>query len=70
VGRAVGGRPLGAAAVVGGVVGPVPGAGVLPGDGDVDVDPEHSGQEGCGELGGELEERGAAGSARSQAELA
>ncbi len=44
-----------AAAVVGGVAGPVSAAGSLPGDGDADVDAEQSGQEGCGEFGGEAE---------------
>ena len=46
------------AADVGGVGHPVSGGGVLPGDGDVDVDAEHPGEDGCGEFGGELEERG------------
>jgi hypothetical protein len=34
---------------------------VLPLDGDLDVDAEHAGQDGGGEFGGELEQRGRAG---------
>jgi hypothetical protein len=37
-----------AAADVGGVVDPVTGGDVLPGDGDFDVDAEHAGQDGGG----------------------
>ena len=59
-----------AAADVGGVAGPVAGGGALPGDGDVDVDAEHAGEDGGGEFGGELEQRGGAGLAGSDAELA
>jgi hypothetical protein len=33
----------------------------LPGDGDADVDPEHAGQDGGGQFGGELEQGGRAG---------
>jgi hypothetical protein len=33
---------------------------VLPGDGDVDVDAEHAGEQGGGQLGGELEQGGGA----------
>ena len=51
---------LAAAADVGGVGGPVSGGGVLPGDGDADVDAEHPGEDGCGKFGGELEKRGGA----------
>src|ERR1035437_9979948 len=43
-----------AAAVGGGVSGPVAAAGALPGDGDGDVNSEHSGEQGCGKFGGEL----------------
>ena len=49
-----------AAAVVGGVVGPVSVAGALPGDGDADGDAEQSGEQGCGEFGGEVEQRAGA----------
>src|SRR5215472_2717476 len=44
-----------AAAVVGGVGGPVAGGGVLPGDGDLDVDAEQPGEDGGGKFGGEAE---------------
>ena len=59
-----------AAADVGGVGGPVAGGGALPGDGDGDVDAEHAGQDGGGQVGGELEQRGGAGLAGVDAELA
>ena len=52
---------FGAAADVGGVVGPVAGGDLLPADGGVDADSECSGQDGCGDLGGELEQCCAAG---------
>ena len=59
--RVIGDRPgdalsccFPAAAVVGGVGGPVTSAGALPGDRDADVDAEHAGEQRCGELGGEL----------------
>jgi WD40 repeat protein len=38
----------------GGVGGPVTGGGALPGDGDGDVDAERPGQDGGGQVGGEL----------------
>src|SRR5215467_4114240 len=44
-----------AAAVVGGVGGPVAGGGVLSGDGDLDVDAEQPGEHGGGKFGGEAE---------------
>ena len=44
-----------AVAVVGGVGGPVAGGGVLPRDGDLDVDAEQPGEHGGGEFGGEAE---------------
>ena len=52
-------RPPGrcAAAVVGGVVGPVTAAGSLPGHGDTDVDAEESGEHGGGQFGGQAEKR-------------
>ena len=59
-----------AVADVGGVGGPVPGAGSLPGDGDGDVDAEQAGQDRGGQDGGELEQGGGAGPARVDAELA
>src|SRR6266542_1388486 len=43
-----------AAADAGGVVHSVSGGGVLPGDGDVDVDAQHAGEQGGGQFGGEL----------------
>ena len=46
-----------AAAVVGGVVGPVSAAGSLPGHGDTDVDAEESGEHGGGQFGGQAEQR-------------
>src|SRR6266566_146931 len=49
-----------AAADVGGVGHPVAAGGVLPGNGDVDVDAEHAGEQGGGQFGGELEQRGGA----------
>ena len=59
------GRP---AADVGGVAGPVSGGDLLPADGGVDADAERSGEDGGGDLGGELEQRGAAGLVRADAE--
>src|SRR6266568_952129 len=59
-----------AAADVGGVGHPVAGGGALPGDGDVDVDAEHAGEDGGGEFGGELEQGGGAGWAGADADLA
>src|SRR5512135_3716046 len=50
-----------AAADVGGIGHPVAGGGVLPGDGDVDVDAEQAGEQGGGEFGSELEQGGGAG---------
>ena len=47
-------------AVVGRVGRPVSGRGSLPGDSDADVDAKQSGQQGCGEFGGEAEQRGRA----------
>ena len=61
---------LGSAADVGGVAGPVSAAGSLPGDSDGDVDAEHAGEEGCGQVGCELEECGGSGLAGVEAELA
>src|SRR5260370_35647266 len=59
-----------ASAVVGGVGGPVSGGGSLPGDSDADVDAEQPGQQGCGEFGGEAEQRGRARRAGAGPELA
>ena len=42
----------------------------MPGHGDGDVDAEHAGEDGGGQVGGELEQRGGAGSGGSEAELA
>lgn len=50
-----------AAADVGGIAHPVAGGSALPGHGNVDVDAEHAGEDGSGELGGELEQGGGAG---------
>jgi hypothetical protein len=47
-----------AAADVGGIGGPVACGGMLPGNGDFDVDAEHAGQGGGREFSGELEQRG------------
>jgi hypothetical protein len=58
-----------AAAVGGGISGPVAAAGALPGDGDGDVSSEHSGEQGCGKFGGELEQCRRAGLAGAQSEL-
>ena len=58
------------AADLGGVAGPVLGGGVLPGDGDFDVDAEQAAQDGGGQLGGELEQRRRASLPGPQAELA
>jgi hypothetical protein len=41
----------------------------LPGDGDVDVDAEHAGEDRSGELGGELEQGGGAGWSGTNADL-
>src|SRR6266516_281504 len=46
---------------VGGVAHPVTGGGVLPGDGDFDVDAEQAGEDRGGEFRGEPEQRGGAG---------
>jgi len=59
-----------AVADVGGVGGPVSGGGTLPGDGDADVDAEHPGEDGGGQVGGELEQRGGAGLPGMDGELA
>lgn len=59
-----------AAAVVGGVGGPVAGAGVLPFDGDLDVDAEQPGEDGGGKFGGEAEQWGGAALRGAQSELA
>ena len=59
-----------AAADVGGAGGPVPGGGSLPGDGDGDVDAEHPGEDGGGQVGGELEQRGGAGLTGADTQLA
>ena len=59
-----------AAADVGGVAHPVAGGGALPGDGDVDVDAGHAGQDGGGEFGGELKQGGGAGWSGADADLA
>src|SRR6266699_704005 len=58
-----------APADVGGIAHPVAGGGALPGDGDVYVDAEHAGEDGGGELGGELEQGGGAGWAGADADL-
>ena len=42
---------------------------MLPGDGDFDVDAEHTGQDGGGEFGGEVEQCGGAGWAGVDADL-
>jgi len=60
----------GAAADLGGVGGPVAGGGPLPGARDGDVDAEQAGQDGGGQVGGELEQSGGAGLAGADAELA
>src|SRR5437763_635310 len=59
-----------AAAVVGGVGGPVAGRGVLPRDGDLDVDAEQPGEDGGGKFGGEAEQCGGAALRGAQSELA
>src|SRR6266568_9084929 len=59
-----------AAADFGGVGGPVSGGGALPGDGDRDMDAEHPGEHGGGQVGGELEQCGGAGLAGADADLA
>src|SRR5512135_158027 len=59
-----------AAADVGGIGHPVAGGGVLPGDGDVDVDAEQAGEQGGGEFGSELEQGGGAGWSGADADLA
>lgn len=53
----------------GGVGGPVARGETLPGDGDVGVDAQGAGEDRGGDLGGELEERGAAGLVGSDPEL-
>ncbi|MFE9476195.1 hypothetical protein ACFYOR_34905 [Streptomyces griseofuscus] len=58
-----------AAADLGCVGGPVPGGGSLPFDGDGDVDAEGAGEDGGGQLGGELEQRGRAGFREPDAEI-
>src|SRR6266516_6561730 len=58
------------AAVVGGVACPVPAAGVLPGDGDLDVDAEESCEQCGGQLEGQAEQRGGAGLGGAEPELA
>jgi hypothetical protein len=59
-----------AVADVGGVGGPVSGGGALPGDGDAVVDAEQAGEDGGGQVGGELEQRGGSGLPGADAELA
>src|SRR5262249_5985625 len=59
----------GSAADVGGVGCPVAVGGVLPGDGDVDVDAEHAGQDGSRDFGGELEQGGGPGRPGGDADL-
>src|SRR5271166_1266656 len=49
-----------AAADIGGVGHPVAGSGMLPGDGDFDVDSEHAGEDGGGQFGGQSEQGGRA----------
>src|SRR5262244_1746426 len=58
-----------AAAVVGGVGGPVAGGGVLPGDGDLDVDAEQPGERWGGKFGGEAKQCGGAALGGAEAEL-
>ena len=58
-----------AVADVGGVGHPVSGAGVLPGDRDLDVDAEQAGEDRGGQFGGELEQRGGAGGPGVDADL-
>jgi hypothetical protein len=58
-----------AVADVGGVGGPVPGGGALPGGGDADVDAGQAGEDGGGQVGGELEQRGGSGLPGADAEL-
>ncbi len=58
------------AADVGGVAGPVARGQALPGDSNVGVDAQGAGEDGGGDLGGELEERGAACLAGTDAEVA
>jgi hypothetical protein len=53
---------------VGGVAGPVSGGDLLPADGGVDADAERSGEDGRGDLGGELKQCGAACLAGADAE--
>src|ERR1035441_8635461 len=59
-----------APADLGCVSGPVAGGGALPGDGDADVDAEHAGEDGGGQVGGELEQCGRARLAGVDADLA
>jgi hypothetical protein len=58
------------AAYLSGVGGPISGGCSLPGDGDGDVDAEQAGQDGGGQVGGELEQCGGAGLAGIDAVLA
>jgi hypothetical protein len=60
----------GPSADLGGVVGPVAGGCALPVGGDFDVDAEHAGEDGGGQVGGELEQCGGAGWAGVDAVLA
>src|SRR6266704_3869154 len=69
-GRSAIGSVFLAAADVGGIAHPVAGGGALPGDGDVDVDAEHAGEDGGGEFSGELEQGGGAGWSGADADLA
>ncbi|KUN58324.1 hypothetical protein [Streptomyces griseorubiginosus] len=64
--------PLSAGSVadLGGVGGPVVGGGSLPFDGDGDGEAEGAGEDGCGQLGGELEQGGRAGFGEPDAEVA
>ena len=58
------------AANFGGVVGPVACGGALPGHGDGDVNAEHAGEDGGGQVGSEMEQRGGAVSGGLESELA
>ena len=58
-----------AAAVVGGVGGPVASGGVLPGDCDLDVDAEQPGEHWGGKFGGEAKQCGGAALGGAEAEL-
>src|SRR5215813_12147723 len=59
-----------AAAVVGGVGGPVAGGGVLPGDCDLDVDAGQPGEHWGGKFGGEAKQCGGAALGEAETELA